>query len=202
MTPPIRRLRLGRTYSTFSSTLFTILFFLYFLIFNFFTTFSTSPTSWLILLLLFSYASCVFHYFCGFLIVDSSSSPPLRLLRLPLLLWASGTLMSRNYYYFVGIIIKKKKHIVNSRYCQTRIIHYWLKLNTKTLWVQKVQKCIYADLFDSFSFLPLLLLILFFFSLLALSSIALSPCFSRNLFTNFRVSSLLPVICCFLSRQW
>ena len=169
MTPPIRRLRLGRTYSAFSSTLFTILFFLYFLIFNFFSTFftfSTSPTSsttfvgllLLILLLLFSYASCVFHYFCGLIIINSTFSLLLRLLRLPLLLWASGTLMSRNYYYFVGIIIKKKKHIVNSRYCRTRIIHYRLKLNTKTLWVQKVQKCIYADLFDFFSFLPLLLL--------------------------------------------
>ena len=126
MTPPIRRLRLGRTYSTFSSTLFTILFFLYFLIFNFFTTFSTSPTS-----STSSTSSTVL-----LLLILLLSSPPLRLLRLPLLLWASGTLMSRNYY-FVGIIIKKKKHIVNSRYCRTRIIHYRLKLNTKTLWVQK-----------------------------------------------------------------
>jgi len=149
MTPPIRRLRLGRTYSTFSSTLFTILFFLYFLIFNFFTTFSTSPTS-----STFSTSSVIL-----LLLILLLSSPPLRLLRLPLLSWASGTLMSRNYYYFVGIIIKKKKHNVNSRYCRTQIIYYRLKLNTKTLWVQKVQKCIYADLFDFFSFLPLLLLI-------------------------------------------
>ena len=144
MTPPIRRLRLGRTYSTFSSTLFTILFFLYFLIFNLSSTFSTSPTSsttfvgllLLILLLLFSYAPCVFHYYCGHLAPRRN------------LFFLYRSLMSRNYYYFVGIIIKKKKHNVNSRYCRTQIIYYRLKLNTKTLWVQKVQKCIYADLFD------------------------------------------------------
>ena len=160
MTPPIRRLRLGRTYSTFSSTLFTILFFLYFLIFNFFTTFSTSPTS-----STSSTSSVVL-----LLLILLLSSSPLRLLRLPLLLWASGTLMSRNYYYFVGIIIKKKKHNVNSRYCRTQIIYYRLKLNTKTLWVQKVQKCIYADLFDYF-------FLLFFSSFVFSSSFSLNTLF-------------------------
>ena len=168
MTPPIRRLQLGRTYSTFASTLFTILFFLYFLIFNFFTTFSTSPTS--------STSSVVL-----LLLILLLSSPPLRLLRLPLLLWASGTLMSRNYYYFVGIIIKKKKHNVNSRYCRTQIIYYRLKLNTKTLWVQKVQKCIYADLFDY----SLSSLLLFFHFLLILSS------FDTRIFFYPRTTSLL-----------